>query len=90
MALLEDKSIEDKVKEHVEKLNQRIKAVESNLPKKVETTEFEKLQKKVEELEGEIKKVQDKSQGGQPWTDITDSAENRSQVNRKIIRGQGK
>ena len=38
VALLEDKSIEDKVKEHVEKLNQRIKAVESNLPKKVETT----------------------------------------------------
>ena len=56
VALLEDKSIEDKVKEHVEKLNQRIKTIESNLPKKVETTEFEKLQKKVEELEGEIKK----------------------------------
>ena len=54
MALLEDKSIEDKVKEHAEKLNQRIKAVESNLPKKVETIEFEKLHKKVEELEGQI------------------------------------
>ena len=44
---------------------------------KVETTEFEKLQKKVE-LEGEIKKLQDKSQGGGSWTDITDSAENRT------------
>ena len=59
-------------------MNQRIKGVESNLHKKVDTTEFEKLQKKVEELEEEIKKIQDKSQGGGSWTDITDSTENRT------------
>ena len=75
---MEDKNIEDKVKEHVEKLNQRIKTVKSNVPKKVETTKFEKLQKKEEELEGEIKKVQDKSQEGGSWIDITDLAENRA------------
>ena len=38
VALLEDKSIEDKAKEYAEKLNQRIKEVEN--------TNFEKLQKK--------------------------------------------
>ena len=32
VALLEDKCIKDKVKEHVEKVNLRIKAVESGLP----------------------------------------------------------
>ena len=63
-----DKSTEDKVREHIEKLNQRLQAVEFNLPKKVENTDFEKLQKK---LEG-------KSQGAGSCADITDSAGKRT------------
>ena len=58
VAVLENKSIEDKVKEHTEKINQKIKAIESNLHKKAESTELEKLQKRVEELENRMKKVQ--------------------------------
>ena len=78
VAVLENKSIEDKVKEHTEKINQKIKAIESNLHKKAESTELEKLQKRVEELENRMKKVQDNSQGGRSWADITDSAEKRT------------
>ena len=43
VAVLENKSIEDKVKEHTEKINQKIKVIESNLHKKAESTELEKL-----------------------------------------------
>ena len=78
VAVLENKNIEDKVKEHTEKINQKIKAIESNLHKKTESTELEKLQKRVEELENRMKKVQDNSQGGRSWADITDSAEKRT------------
>ena len=78
VAILENKSIEDKVKEHTEKINQKIKAIESNLHKKAESAELEKLQRRVEELENRIKKVQDNSQGGRSWADITDSAEKRT------------
>ena len=45
VAVLENKSIEDKVKKHTEKINQKIKVIECNLHKKAESTEFEKLQK---------------------------------------------
>ena len=37
------------------------------LHKKAASTEFEKLQKRVEELENRMKKVQDNSQGGRSW-----------------------
>ena len=61
--------------EHTEKINQNIKAIESNLHKKAESTELEKLQKRVEELENRMKKVQDNSQGGRSWADIRLSRE---------------
>ena len=77
VAVLKNKSIEDRVKEHTEKINQKIKVIESNLHKKAESTELEKLQKRVEELENRMKKVQDNSQGGRSWANITDSAEKR-------------
>ena len=78
VAVLENKGIEDKVKEHTEKINQKIEAIESNLHEEAESTEVEKLQKRVEELENRMKKVQDNSQGGRSWADITDSAEKRT------------
>ena len=92
VALLKDKSIEDKLNELVEKWNQRIKAVKSNLPKKVENTEFEKIQRKVGELEEEIKKVQNKSQGGGSWTDMANSIEKKKPIKliEKSLEGQGK
>ena len=46
--------------------------------KKAESTGLEKLQKRVEELENRMKEVQDNSQGGRSWADITDSAEKRT------------
>ena len=46
--------------------------------RKAESTEFEKLQKRVEELENRMKKVQDNNQGDRSWADITDSAEKRT------------
>ena len=78
VALLEDKSIEDKAKEYAEKLNQRIKEVEN--------TNFEKLQKKVGELEGVITKIQGKGQGGGSWTDICSSEKRTVKLIKKSLK----
>ena len=61
---MENKNIEDKIMEHTEKLSQQIKVVETGLQKKADTTELEKLQKRVEELEDKYKKVPENSQEG--------------------------
>ena len=53
LVILENKSIEDKVKKHVQKFNKRIGAVEYNLNKNTETTELEKLQNRLENEEKE-------------------------------------
>ena len=58
--------------------------------KKAESTELEKLQKRVEELENRMKKVPDNSQGGRSWADIIDSVEKRTvqEVIEKSLKGR--
>ena len=48
LAVMENKNIEEKIMEHTEKLSQQTKVVETGLQKKADTTELEKLQKRVE------------------------------------------
>ena len=78
VAVMENKNIEDKIMEHTEKLSQQIKEVETGLQKKADTTELEKLQKTVEELEDKYKKVPENSQEGKTWAEIMDISEKRT------------
>ena len=75
---MENKNIEDKIIEHTEKLSQQIKVVETGLQKKADTTELEKLQKRVEEFEDKYEKVPENSQEGKTWTEIMDISEKRT------------
>ena len=51
--------------------------VETGLQKKADTTEFEKLQKRVEEFEDKYKKVPANSQEGKKWAEIMDISKKR-------------
>ena len=52
--------------------------METGLQKKADTTELEKLQKRVEELEDKYKKVPENSQEGKTWAEIMDISEKRT------------
>ena len=52
--------------------------METGLQKKADTTELEKLQKRVEELEDKYKKVPGNSQEGKTWAEIMDISEKRT------------
>ena len=78
LAVKENKNIEDKIMEHTEKPSQQIKVVETGLQKKADTTELEKLQKRVKELEDKYRKVPENSQEGKTWVEIMDISEKRT------------
>ena len=79
MLLLEDKSIEDKCKEYTKELNLKMKSIEATIQKKVDVTELQKLQKKVEENENKIRELmENKSVAGRTWIDIMETPEKRT------------
>ena len=77
-AVLEDKSIEDKCREYTDKLHQKLKLLELNMQKKAESTELQDLQKRLEECEKNINRLQEDKQEGQTWADIVDSNEKKT------------
>ena len=52
--------------------------METGLQKKADTTELEKLQKRVEELEDKYNTVPENSQEGKTWAEIKDISEKRT------------
>ena len=73
--VIEDKSIEDRCKEHTKELNQKMKTIETILQKKADITELKKLQQKVEENESKIKELLANKNEGRTWAEIMETPE---------------
>ena len=54
------------------------KSIEDKIMKKADTTELEKLQKRVEELGDKYKNLPENSQEGKTWAEIMDISEKRT------------
>ena len=78
IAVLEDKCIEDKCKEYTDKLHHKLRSLELNIQQKAESSDLQELQKRMEECERNIKRLQEDKQEGQTWADIVESNEKRT------------
>ena len=56
-AIIEDKCIEDRCKEYTKKINEKLRSLEVDLQNKTDTTEMEKLQQRIENIEKSIRKL---------------------------------
>ena len=77
-AVLEEKTIEDKCKEYMERINQRIKSIETNIQRKAEQNTVEELQKKVEDIENKIKSIKEGKEVRKTWADILETPEKKT------------
>ena len=59
--ITEDRNIEQKCMEYTKELKQKMKSIEAIMQRKVDVTELQELQRKVEENESKIKKLMEKS-----------------------------
>ena len=69
-AVLEDKSIEDKCKEYMDKINQRMKTIELSIKKKAEQTTVDELQKQLDKLDRRLKDLEEGKKLRKSWTEI--------------------
>ena len=63
--------------EYTKELKQKMKSIEAIMQRKVDVTELQELQKKVEENDNKIKELMEKSNEVKTWTDIMDTPEKR-------------
>ena len=76
--VLEEKSIEDKCKEYMERINQRMETIESSIQRKAEKTTVEEVQKKIEDIEKKIKIIEEGKEGRKSWADIMETPEKKT------------
>ena len=50
-AIIEDKCIEDRCKEYTKKINEKLRSLKIDLQNKADTTEIERLQRRIENIE---------------------------------------
>ena len=77
-AITEDRNIEQKFIEYTKELKQKMKSIKAIIQNKVDATELQKLQKKVEENENKIKELMENSNEVNTWVDIMDTPEKRT------------
>ena len=77
-AITEDRNTEQKCMEYTKELKQKMKSIEAIMQRKVDVTELQELQKKVEENENKIKELMEESNKVKIWADIMDTPEKRT------------
>ena len=77
LAVIEDKSIEDKCNKYLEEIKKSIETLGASLQRKVDKTEFEGLKNKIDEIEKEIETIKKDAQEEGSWTDIKTATEKR-------------
>ena len=77
-AVLEERNIEDKCKEYMERINQRMESIESSIQEKADQTKVEELQKKIEDIENKIKSIEEGKEVRKSWADIMESPEKKT------------
>ena len=76
-AVLEEKSIEDKCKEYMERINQRMETIELSIQRKAENITVEEVQK-IEDIENKIKSIEEGKEGRKSWADIMETPEKKT------------
>ena len=64
--------------EYTKELKQKMKSIEAIIQRKVDVTELQELNKKVEENENKIKELMENSNEVKTWEDIMDTPEENS------------
>ena len=77
LAVIEDKSIEDKCNKYLEEIKKSIETLGESLQRKVDKEEFEGLKNKIDEIEKEIEILKKDAQEEGSWTNINTAAEKR-------------
>ena len=62
----------------MERINQRIKSIETNIQRKAEQNTVEELQKKVEDIENKIKSIEEGKEVRKTWADILETPEKKT------------
>ena len=62
----------------MERINQRIKSIETNIQRKAEQNTVEELQKKVEDIENKIKSIEKGKEVRKTWADILETPEKKT------------
>ena len=70
-AIIEDKCIEDRCKEYLKKINEKLRNLKVDLQNKTDTIEMEKLQKRIENIEKSIRKLGGEDKEDKQWSTIT-------------------
>ena len=72
----------------MERINQRIKSIETNIQRKAEQNTVEVLQKRVEDIENKIKSIEEGKEVRKTWADILETPEKKSgRSNREATKG---
>ena len=62
----------------MERINQRIKSIETNIQRKAEQNTVKELQKKVEAIENKIKSIEEGKEVRKTWADILETPEKKT------------
>ena len=85
-AIIKDKCIEDKYKEYTKKINEKLRSLQVDLQNKADTTEIDRLQRRIENIEKSTRKLGGEDKEDKPWSTITGTSTKVEEIIQKSLK----